>query len=55
MGSNGRKVLLVAMTGYSQEEYQRKSREAGFDYHLVKPVDPRVLEELLGQVGASHA
>jgi signal transduction histidine kinase len=54
-GSNAREVLLVAMTGYSQEEYQRKSREAGFDYHLVKPVDPRVLEELLAQIGASHA
>jgi CheY-like chemotaxis protein len=37
------KVLLVALTGYGQEEDRRRSREAGFDHHLVKPVDPEVL------------
>ena len=38
---------LVALTGFGQDEDRRLSREAGFDYHLVKPVDPTMLEELL--------
>jgi len=37
-------VLLLAMSGYGQEEDLRRSREAGFDGHLIKPVDP---DELL--------
>ncbi|OAI42277.1 hypothetical protein AYO40_00090 [Planctomycetaceae bacterium SCGC AG-212-D15] len=40
-------VLLVALTGWGQEEDQRRSREAGFDLHLVKPVEPDELKELL--------
>jgi len=40
-------VLLVAMTGYGQAEDRRRSSEAGFDHHLVKPVDPDELQELL--------
>ncbi len=39
----GREVLLVALTGWGQEEDREKSRIAGFDHHLVKPVDPEVL------------
>ena len=31
---------LIALTGYGQEEDQRQAREAGFDHHLTKPVDP---------------
>jgi signal transduction histidine kinase/CheY-like chemotaxis protein len=46
----GKRALLVAMTGYGQDEDRRKTREAGFDVHLVKPVDPleiiRLLESL---------
>ncbi len=42
-----RGALLVAQTGWGQEEDRRKSREAGFDHHLVKPVDPAVLREVL--------
>jgi two-component system, chemotaxis family, CheB/CheR fusion protein len=34
-------VVLVAMTGYGQDEDHQKSKRAGFDYHLVKPVDLR--------------
>jgi two-component system CheB/CheR fusion protein len=45
-----RNVLLVAMTGWGQEEDRRRSKEAGFDQHLVKPLDPRDLEELLARV-----
>ncbi|HVS39683.1 MAG TPA: ATP-binding protein [Gemmataceae bacterium] len=40
-------VLLVALTGYGQDEDRRRSREAGFDHHLVKPVEPDSLQELL--------
>jgi CheY-like chemotaxis protein len=41
------KLMLVAMTGYGEEEDRRRAQEAGFDRHLVKPVDPDVLQELL--------
>lgn len=40
-------ILLVAMTGYGQERDRELSREAGFDHHLVKPVDPVKLQALL--------
>lgn len=40
-------MLLVALTGWGQEEDQRKTDEAGFDHHLVKPVDPAALSSLL--------
>ena len=41
------RALLVALTGYGREEDLRRSREAGFDHHLVKPVDPQSLIDLL--------
>jgi CheY-like chemotaxis protein len=40
-------VLLIAMTGYGQEEDRRRTQEAGFDCHLVKPVDLDTLQQLL--------
>jgi CheY-like chemotaxis protein len=40
-------ILMVAMTGYGQERDRQLSREAGFDHHLVKPVDPATLQALL--------
>ncbi len=43
--------VLIAMTGYGQPEDRRKSKEAGFDYHLTKPVDPSRLQELLVKIG----
>jgi PAS domain S-box-containing protein len=43
----GREVLLVALTGWGQDEDRRRAAEAGFDRHLVKPVDLPVLSELL--------
>jgi signal transduction histidine kinase/DNA-binding response OmpR family regulator len=39
-------TLLVAITGYGQEQDLRRSREVGFDHHLVKPVDPATLAAL---------
>src|SRR5262249_50305150 len=36
-------IVLIALTGYGQDEDRRGSHEAGFDHHLVKPVDPDAL------------
>jgi two-component system CheB/CheR fusion protein len=43
------RALLVALTGYGQESDRRRSREAGIDYHLVKPVEPEELRALLAR------
>lgn len=43
----GREVLLVAQTGWGQEEDRRRTRAAGFDAHLAKPVDVAALQRLL--------
>jgi two-component system CheB/CheR fusion protein len=37
----------VALTGWGQDEDRRRSKEAVFDHHLVKPVDPNALQALL--------
>ncbi len=50
----GKNVLLVALTGWGQEEDKRRSHEAGFDTHLVKPVEPEALEKLLRKVGKAE-
>jgi PAS domain S-box-containing protein len=42
-------LQLVAMTGWGQEEDRRRSQEAGFNHHLVKPADPEALHQLLAQ------
>jgi PAS domain S-box-containing protein len=41
-------LVLAAMTGYGQDEDRRRSQEAGFNYHLTKPLDPTKLEALIG-------
>ncbi len=43
----GKNVLLVALTGWGQEEDKRRSKESGFDVHLVKPVDPQAMAKIL--------
>lgn len=43
----GGAVVLIALTGWGQQEDVRRSRDAGFDHHLVKPVDPVALMKLL--------
>ncbi len=40
-------ALLIAVSGYGKPEDHRRTKEVGFDHHLVKPVDPAVLESLL--------
>ena len=46
----GRKLVLVAVTGWGREHDQRRSAEAGFDRHMTKPVDPLALETFLDSV-----
>jgi signal transduction histidine kinase len=48
----GREVTLVALTGWGQDADRRRAMESGFDYHLVKPVDPNALNQLLSDVTA---
>ena len=43
----GKSTLLIAVTGYGQEEDRRRSLEAGFDYHMIKPVNLVELEKTL--------
>lgn len=43
----GRRALIVAVTGFGRSEDRWLSRDAGFDRHLVKPVNPRAIAELL--------
>ena len=49
-GPSGEHVHLVAITGWGQTEDVRRSREAGFDAHLVKPVAPALLHRLIADV-----
>ena len=44
--SNG--VVLVALTGWGQEEDRARARDAGFNFHLTKPANPQALGDLLG-------
>ena len=47
-------AVLIAVTGYGREEDRAASREAGFDFHFVKPVDGGDLAALLGEIAASR-
>jgi CheY-like chemotaxis protein len=47
-------TVLVAMTGYGQAEDKSQTRRAGFTLHLVKPVEPDVLQKLLSDLGATR-
>lgn len=47
-------ATLIALSGYGQEQDRRRGREAGFDHHLVKPVDPKDLSALLESVSGKR-
>ncbi len=57
----GKDILLVALTGWGQDDDRKKSRDAGFDDHLVKPVDANVIQQVfnkwtrLGRIRMSDA
>ena len=45
----GSKVPIVAITGYGEDQDRKRSREAGFDAHILKPVDMALLDSILKQ------
>jgi len=50
----GSQMVLIALTGWGQEEDRRLSKLAGFDHHLTKPVDFDTLQELLSNTNLTH-
>jgi CheY-like chemotaxis protein len=48
-------MFLIAVTGWGQEEDKRRSADAGFDLHMVKPLDLDVLEDLLAKLHSRPA
>ncbi|MEZ0611029.1 ATP-binding protein [Fibrella sp. WM1] len=46
----GQSIVLIALTGYGQEEDKRRTKSAGFDAHLVKPIDITALSQLLAEL-----
>jgi signal transduction histidine kinase/CheY-like chemotaxis protein len=52
---HGKTTTLVALTGWGQEQDRRRAAEAGFDHHLSKPVDPKIIESLLAGLGETRA
>jgi len=46
----GKSIVIVALTGWGQEEDKRRAAEAGFDRHFTKPVDPADLERLIAEL-----
>jgi CheY-like chemotaxis protein len=51
---HGEGIALIALTGWGQDEDRRRTRRAGFDHHLVKPVDPELLRTLLATWAAAR-
>ena len=51
---DGAGLCLIALSGWGRDEDRRRSKEAGFDHHLIKPVDPGVLEQLLSSQPAKR-
>jgi CheY-like chemotaxis protein len=49
----GNKVVMIAVTGWGQEEDRQRSHDAGFDYHMVKPVDASSLMKLLAELSVA--
>jgi CheY-like chemotaxis protein len=43
----GKRMLVIAITGWGQDNDRRRSQEAGFDHHLVKPIDTRAIGALM--------
>ena len=51
----GKRMVLIALTGWGQDEDRQKTKDAGFDAHLVKPVEHAVLSRLLSELPAKIA
>jgi CheY-like chemotaxis protein len=52
--SEFRRTLIVAVSGYGQQEHRLQSERSGFDYHIVKPIEPTVLTDLLASLCAQR-
>ncbi len=50
---SGKRLWLVAVTGFGQDRDRQRSQEAGIDYHLLKPVDPELLKGTLERIRAA--
>jgi CheY-like chemotaxis protein len=46
--------FLIALTGYGQDEDRQRSKQAGFNYHFVKPVDPQGLQSLISSLAGRY-
>jgi CheY-like chemotaxis protein len=51
----GKEMVLIATTGWGQDDDRRRSFEAGFDHHMVKPIDPSALQNLLTESAPAPA
>jgi PAS domain S-box-containing protein len=51
----GRELVLIAQTGWGQVEDRRRTAAAGFDYHMVKPIDHEALSKLLAEICEKRA
>ena len=49
-----RSILIVAVSGYGQQEHRLRSKQAGFDQHVVKPIDPTALAGLLAALSSQR-
>jgi CheY-like chemotaxis protein len=47
----GNDVMLIALTGWGQDDDMQRSRDAGFDHHLTKPPKPEMIERLIADCG----
>jgi CheY-like chemotaxis protein len=52
---SGKRLVLIALTGYGQPDDRRRALEAGFDAHLVKPIDPDTLTKALSHFASPAA
>jgi CheY-like chemotaxis protein len=50
----GARIFLVAVTAYGRDEDRRRTRKAGFDAHVTKPIDPGMLESILLRSGGDR-
>jgi CheY-like chemotaxis protein len=48
------RIPIIAVTGYGQEADPRRSRKAGIDHHLTKPVDPEALQAFIASARLAH-
>lgn len=47
---HGKDIYIIAQTGWGQKEDRERTHDAGFDYHMIKPLDTSVLKKLLAEL-----